>query len=74
MENDETTGKDQTYQTMTPKGMYGSAYQGNNIEEVLARAAKDGYQILDITDGRDGYGNPIVILVIPDDDYEYEED
>ena len=52
------------YQTMTPLGSRGSAFEADSDEDAVKQASRAGYVILDITYASDGTG----ILVIPDDE------
>jgi hypothetical protein len=52
------------YQTMTPMGGRGSAFEAENDEDAVKQASTAGYVILDIQYASDGTG----ILVIPDDE------
>jgi hypothetical protein len=57
-----------TYRTMTVNGDYGSSYLAASDEEATAKAAADGYTVLDITELNDDFGMGVYILVIRDDD------
>jgi hypothetical protein len=56
---------------MTRKGRYGARYDVYSLEMAEDLAERDGYEILDITEGGEDEG---FILVVTDDEERNEED